>query len=136
MTTALSPHDQARMKYARKPYLLAYKMELIAEVQAGRITRFNADCNLSGMSEHWSTQDIIDWADSRGLKPLWIANEPLQGPKFPPINKRLRYGGGTTVTPHHSWREYQGESCEHRWIVLQWSGYDCNDCLRHFGMLD
>ena len=130
--SALTDHDIAGQAYGRAAYLRGYQWQLERDVACGRITRHNADVNLEEMARRWSLSEIVEWAKHTGIEPIWEELPPVLGPWYPRLNPRIS-SSGSTVTPHRHWREYAGEKCEHRWIVLQWSGYDCNDCCRHFG---
>lgn len=101
------------------------------------LTTWNAECNIRDLDRMFPTQaEMLDLCRRQGVEPLAFL-PPKEGPGYPPTNPRLRHWRtGPHARPHWSWREYEGEPCEHRWIVLQSSGYDCNDCCRHFGMYD
>ncbi|MCV7174858.1 hypothetical protein [Mycolicibacterium sphagni] len=114
---------------------------LFTEIAAVRreLTWWNAECNIRDLDRMFPKQaDMLRLCQRLGIEPL-SELPPHEGPGYPPINTAMvhvAWPGGSAVQPHHDWRDYEGQPCEHRWIVPQWSGYDCNDCGRHFGMYD
>lgn len=99
----------------------------------GELTWWNAECNIRDLNRMFPThRDMLDLCRQVGIEPL-ATLPPKLGPRYPRANAALGYHYDVNVQPHSGWRDYEGEPCEHRWIYLQWSGYDCNDCGRHFG---
>lgn len=139
MNIAMAPHDSARMAYARAAFLRAYQWQLELDVIAGHIPEWNASLNLHQMRERWATENIIDWAKSMGLAPIWLPLPPKLGPGFPPLKESLRNYGGTVFA---SRRYGPGENqqllrdadptCTHLWMVNMRCGVECNDCRGWF----
>lgn len=103
----------------------------------GEMSWFNAECNIADLNRMFPTRSsMLDLCLRTGVEPL--AQLPRrEGPGFPRANRRVvRNGQDCNVRPNQQWEEHRGEPCEHRWIVLQWAGYDCNDCGEHFGAWD
>lgn len=102
----------------------------------GEMSWFNAERNIADLDRVFPTDAALRRLCERtGVEPL--AELPrLEGPGFPPANRSILGAHDGNVQPNREWRQSADANCEHRWIVLQWSGYDCNECGKHFGAWD